>query len=73
MERWKNITYMVAIYMFLIELRPLEPYMTAYQTGPDGNISLFEVKMNQISILQLCYHTHHICDLSILINDNNQY
>lgn len=57
MERWKNITYTVVIYMFLIELRPLEPFMTAYQTGPDGNISLFEVKMKQISIilLRLCY------------------
>lgn len=48
MERWKNITCMVIIYTFLIELRPLEPFITAYQTGPDGNISLFEVRLKQI-------------------------
>lgn len=43
MEKWKKMSYMVAIYMFFIELRPLEPYMTAYQIGPDGNVSFYEV------------------------------
>lgn len=44
MERWKKITYMAAAYMFLTELRPIEPYMSAYLTGPNGNVSLSEVK-----------------------------
>jgi len=43
MESWKKISYVVAIFMFLVEIRPLEPYLTAYLTGPDGNISLSEV------------------------------
>lgn len=43
MEKWQKMTFMVAFYMFLIEIRPLEPFMTAYLTGPDGNISLSEV------------------------------
>ncbi|XP_060835087.1 thiamine transporter 1-like [Rhopalosiphum padi] len=34
---------MVAIYLFLLELRPLEPFMTAYLIGPDANLSLNEV------------------------------
>jgi len=43
MESWKIITYNVAVYMFLFEVRPLETYLTAYLTGPDGNVSLSEV------------------------------
>jgi len=43
MESWKKITYVVAIFMFLVETRPLEPYLTAYLTGPNGKISLSEV------------------------------
>lgn len=43
MESWKIITYNVAVYMFLFEVRPLETYLTAYLTGPDGNVSIFEV------------------------------
>jgi len=43
MESWKIITYNVAVFMFLFEVRPLETYLTAYLTGPDGNVSLSEV------------------------------
>lgn len=43
MESWKIITYNVAVYVFLFEIRPLETYLTAYLTGPDGNVSLSEV------------------------------
>ncbi|KAL4144145.1 hypothetical protein QTP88_006371 [Uroleucon formosanum] len=43
MKKWKKTTYMVAIYLFLLELRPLEPFMTAYLTGPDANLTLNEV------------------------------
>lgn len=43
MESWKIITYNVAICMFFFEIRPLETYLTAYLTGPDGNVSLSEV------------------------------
>lgn len=43
MEGWKKVTYMVAFYMFVIELQPLEPFMTAYQIGPDVNVSISEV------------------------------
>ncbi|XP_025208659.1 thiamine transporter 1-like [Melanaphis sacchari] len=43
MEKWKKTTYMVAIYLFLIDLRPLEPFMTAYLIGPDASLSLDEV------------------------------
>lgn len=46
MEKWKKMSYIVAVYLFLIELRPLEPYLTAYQIGPNGNISLSEVGNN---------------------------
>ncbi|VVC41677.1 Hypothetical protein CINCED_3A003817 [Cinara cedri] len=42
MERWKKITYIVALYMFLTQSRPLEPFMTAYLTS-NGDISLSEV------------------------------
>ncbi|XP_026812981.1 folate transporter 1-like isoform X2 [Rhopalosiphum maidis] len=43
MKIWKKTTYMVAIYLFLLEFRPLEPFMTAYLIGPDANLSLKEV------------------------------
>lgn len=43
MKRWKKITYMVAIYKLLVELRPLDPYLTAFLTGPSGKVSLTEV------------------------------
>lgn len=43
MENWKLITYNVAVFMFFFEIRPLETYLTAYLTGPDGNVSLSEV------------------------------
>jgi len=43
MKEWQKTTYMVAIYMFFLELRPLEPFMTAYLTGPDADLSLNEV------------------------------
>ncbi|XP_008178375.1 thiamine transporter 1-like isoform X1 [Acyrthosiphon pisum] len=50
MESWKIITYNVAVYMFLFEIRPLETYLTAYLTGPDGNVSLSEVANSMESI-----------------------
>ncbi|KAL4144143.1 hypothetical protein QTP88_006369 [Uroleucon formosanum] len=50
MESWKKITYVVAIFMFLIQIRPLEPYLTAYLTGPNGNTSLSEVANSLESI-----------------------
>jgi len=43
MKKWEKTTYMVAIYLFLLELRPLEPFMTAYLIGPDADLSLTEV------------------------------
>ncbi|KAF0753591.1 folate transporter 1-like isoform X2 [Aphis craccivora] len=43
MESWKIITYNVAVYMFFFEIRPLDTYLTAYLTGPDGNVSLSEI------------------------------
>jgi len=43
MKKWEKTTYMVAIYLFLLELRPLEPFMTAYLIGPDAGLSLKEV------------------------------
>ncbi|XP_022169843.1 thiamine transporter 1-like [Myzus persicae] len=50
MESWRKITYVVAIFMFLIQIRPLEPYLTAYLTGPNGKISLSEVANSMESI-----------------------
>ncbi|XP_022169842.1 thiamine transporter 1-like [Myzus persicae] len=43
MKKWVKTSYMVAIYLFLLELRPLEPFMTAYLIGPDADLSLNEV------------------------------
>lgn len=43
MEDSEKIMYKVAVYIFLFEVRPLESYLTAYLTGPNGNVSLFEV------------------------------
>lgn len=43
MQKWKKTTYMMAIYLFLLELRPLDPFTTAYLLGPDANLSLNEV------------------------------
>lgn len=43
MERVQKITFMAAVFMFLSEMRPFEPYRSAYLTGPDENISLSEV------------------------------
>jgi len=48
MESWKKVTYVVAIFMFLVQIRPLEPYLTAYLTGPNGKISLSEVYYRSI-------------------------
>lgn len=45
MEDWKKMTLIVSVYMFLFEVRPLETYMTGYLTGPDGNVSMFEVRI----------------------------
>lgn len=42
MEKWKKITYLVAVYMFVTQARPLEPYMTAYLTS-NRDVSLSEV------------------------------
>lgn len=39
--------------MFLIQLRPLEPYMTAYLTGPNGNVSLYEVSIIVLTTLRV--------------------
>lgn len=49
MERWKKITNMAAVYIFLIQCRPLEPFGTAYLTGPDVNVSLLEVRKKNIT------------------------
>ncbi|CAH1720416.1 unnamed protein product [Aphis gossypii] len=43
MQKWKKTTYMMAIYLFLLELRPLDPFTTAYLLGPDANLSLNEI------------------------------
>lgn len=51
MEKWKKTSYMVAVYLFFIEVRPLEPYLTSYLIGPNGNLSLEEVIMICISHL----------------------
>jgi len=51
MKNAKEITYTVGVFMFLIQLRPLEPYMTAYLTGPNGNVSLSEVGFIVLTIL----------------------
>lgn len=40
--------------MFLSEIRPLNPYMSAYLTGPDGNVSLTEV-MNLINGFRIVF------------------
>jgi len=53
MESWKIITYNVAVYMFFFEIRPLDTYLTAYLTGPDGNVSLSEVLLLFIYIIHL--------------------
>lgn len=50
MESWKIITYNVAVFMFFFEIRPLDTYLTAYLTGPDGNVSLSEVANTMASI-----------------------
>ncbi|XP_025193682.1 thiamine transporter 2-like isoform X2 [Melanaphis sacchari] len=50
MEKWKIITYNVAVFMFFYGLRPLDTYLTSYLTGPDGNISLSEVANTMESI-----------------------
>jgi len=54
MKKWKKTTYMMAIYLFLLELRPLDPFMTAYLLGPDANLSLNEV-INILIYLLLNY------------------
>lgn len=44
MERWKKITCIVALYMFVTHTRPLEPFMTAYFISEsDGDVTLSEV------------------------------
>lgn len=43
MESWKKVSYTVCVFMFLSHTCPLNPYITAYLTGPNGNISLSEV------------------------------
>jgi len=45
MEHWKRTAYKVAIFMFLFGIKPLGSYLTAYLTGPDGNVSLSEVRI----------------------------
>ena len=50
MKKWEKTTYMVAIFLFILELRPLEPFMTSYLIGPDANLSLHEV----ITVIYLC-------------------
>ncbi|XP_060853749.1 folate transporter 1-like isoform X2 [Rhopalosiphum padi] len=72
MESWKTITYNVAVYMFFFEIRPLETYLTAYLTGPDGNVSLSELGMAGISATSNTY----ILGFSYLysqISDRQQY
>ncbi|XP_050424522.1 thiamine transporter 1-like [Adelges cooleyi] len=43
MEEWKKITLMTTVLAFLLEIRPLDPFLTAYLTGPDVNVPLDEV------------------------------
>jgi len=42
-DSWNEISYTVYIFMFLTHVYPLNPYITAYLIGPDGNISLPEI------------------------------
>ncbi|VVC41678.1 Reduced folate carrier,Major facilitator superfamily domain [Cinara cedri] len=50
MEYWKKVTFLLSLYMFLFEIRPLETYLTSYLTGPNGNVSLSEVANTMTSI-----------------------
>ncbi|XP_050424032.1 thiamine transporter 2-like [Adelges cooleyi] len=42
-EQWKKITIMTTVYAFALEIRPLDPFLAAYLTGPDIKMSLQEV------------------------------
>jgi len=77
-EKEQKITFMVAVFMFLSEMRPFEPYRSAYLTGPDGNISLSEVIIIIISFIctKAIIHDFKLINLSkrrVLIKKKTNY
>lgn len=43
MDHWKFITVMVTVFTFMVEIRPMDSFLTAYLTGPSVNATLDEV------------------------------
>lgn len=44
MESWKKITFFVAVFAFVREFRPIEPFYAAYMTSPYINCTVEQVR-----------------------------
>lgn len=67
MESWKKITIFVAVFAFVREFRPIEPFYAAYMTSPLINCTVEQV----ISIKFCCYN--YDVDILILRNNSNNF
>lgn len=45
MRNWKTISLFVCVFAFARELRPIEPFYSAYMTSPAVNITLEQVNI----------------------------
>lgn len=43
MESWKKITFLVGVFAFAREFRPIEPFYAAYMTSPYINCTVDQV------------------------------
>lgn len=66
MENWKKITIFVAVFAFIRELRPIEPFYAAYMTSPLINCTVEQV----MSIKFSCYN-YNVYILILRNNSNN--
>jgi len=78
MESWKKITFLVGVFAFVRELRPIEPFYAAYMTSPYINCTVEQViqcsYVRYVSVfLNLFIATHvvlHLQDKKSLKNLN---
>lgn len=45
---WGFPTTLLCVYGFLSSVKPIEPFLTSYMTGPDKNLTIEQVDSNQL-------------------------
>lgn len=66
MENWKKITICVAVFAFVREFRPIEPFYAAYMTSP-----LINCTVEQVMSIRFSYYNYNVYILTLRNNCNN--